>query len=95
MIVIGIEGPAVLDAMTATISAKVGQGVENFHAAARTRGILRGPDEGLALVVLGKGNGYESPFTDISQQGPEALFLPVRVTEMIQVLDEIRERAVA
>ncbi|CDS51135.1 Type I restriction-modification system, restriction subunit R [Polaromonas sp. CG9_12] len=38
---------------------------------------------------------YESPFTDISQQGPEALFLPGRVTEMIQVLDEIRERAVA
>ncbi len=38
---------------------------------------------------------YESPFTDISQHGPEALFLPSRVTEMIQVLDEIRERAVA
>ena len=38
---------------------------------------------------------YESPFTDISQQGPEALFLPVRVTEMIQVLEGIRERAVA
>ena len=38
---------------------------------------------------------YESPFTDISQQGPEALFLPVKVTEMIQVLDEIRERAAA
>ncbi|MBK5207863.1 MAG: restriction endonuclease subunit R, partial [Polaromonas sp.] len=38
---------------------------------------------------------YESPFTDISQQGPEALFLPARVTEMVRVLDEIRERAVA
>ncbi len=38
---------------------------------------------------------YESPFTDISQQGPEALFLPVRVTEMVRVLDEIWERAVA
>jgi len=38
---------------------------------------------------------YESPFTDISQQGPGALFLPGRVTEMIQVLDDIRERAVA
>ena len=38
---------------------------------------------------------YESPFTDISQQGPEALFLPGRVTEMIQVLEGIRERAVA
>ena len=37
---------------------------------------------------------YESPFTDISQQGPEALFLPVRVTEMVRVLDEIRQRAV-
>lgn len=38
---------------------------------------------------------YESPFTDISQQGPEALFLPIRVTEMVRVLEEIRERAVA
>jgi type I restriction enzyme R subunit len=38
---------------------------------------------------------YESPFTDISQQGPEALFLPTRVTEMVRVLDEIRARAVA
>ena len=39
---------------------------------------------------------YESPFTDISQQqGPEALFPPRRVTEMVRVLDEIWERAVA
>jgi len=38
---------------------------------------------------------YESPFTDISQQGPEALFLPARVTEMVRVLEQIRERAVA
>ena len=38
---------------------------------------------------------YESPFTDISQQGPEALFLPIRVSEMVRVLDEIRQRAVA
>ena len=38
---------------------------------------------------------YESPFTDISQQGPDALFLPVRLTEMGRVLDEIRERAFA
>jgi type I restriction enzyme R subunit len=38
---------------------------------------------------------YESPFTDINQQGLEALFLPIRVTEMVRVLDEIRQRAVA
>lgn len=38
---------------------------------------------------------YESPFTDISQQGPDALFPPTRVTEMFAVLDEIRERAAA
>ena len=36
---------------------------------------------------------YESPFTNISQQGPEALFLPIRVTEMVLV--EIRLRAAA
>lgn len=38
---------------------------------------------------------YESPFTDLSQRGPEALFLPTRVTEMVRVLDEIRARAAA
>ncbi len=38
---------------------------------------------------------YESPFTDISQQGPEAMFPTARVNELVQVLDEIRERAVA
>jgi type I restriction enzyme R subunit len=38
---------------------------------------------------------YEQPFTNISQQGPEALFLPASVTEIVRVLDEIRERAAA
>ena len=38
---------------------------------------------------------YESPFTDISQQGPEAVFSASKVTEMVRVLEEIRERAVA
>jgi type I restriction enzyme R subunit len=36
---------------------------------------------------------YESPFTDISQQGPEAVFPAPKVTELVQVLDGIRERA--
>ena len=38
---------------------------------------------------------YESPFTDISPQGPEAVFPSARVDEMVRVLEEIRERAVA
>lgn len=38
---------------------------------------------------------YESPFTDISQRGPEALFHPAKVTEMVRVLEDIRDRAVA
>jgi type I restriction enzyme R subunit len=37
---------------------------------------------------------YESPFIDISQHRPEAIFLPIRATEMVQVLNEIRPRAV-
>jgi type I restriction enzyme R subunit len=36
---------------------------------------------------------YESPFTDISQQGPEAVFSASKVTELVRVLDDIRERA--
>jgi type I restriction enzyme R subunit len=38
---------------------------------------------------------YESPFTDISQQGPEAVFPVAKVTELVRVLDDIRQRAVA
>lgn len=45
--------------------------------------------------VMDPAHLYESPFTDISQQGPEALFLPVRLTDMVKVLNEIRQRAVA
>ena len=38
---------------------------------------------------------YESPFIDINDKGPEAIFLPARVDEMVRVLEGIRERAVA
>ena len=38
---------------------------------------------------------YESPFTDISPQGPEAVFSIARVNEMVGLLEEIRQRAVA
>ena len=37
---------------------------------------------------------YEPPFIDINDKGPEAVFLPSKVTEMVRVLEEIRERAV-
>jgi type I restriction enzyme R subunit len=36
---------------------------------------------------------YESPFTDISPQGPEAVFSIARVNEMVGLLEEIRQRA--
>jgi len=38
---------------------------------------------------------YESPFTDISPQGPEAVFSIGKVTEIVQVLQEIQKRAAA
>jgi len=38
---------------------------------------------------------YESPFTDISPQGPDGLFASAKVDEMVQVLAEIRHRAAA
>jgi hypothetical protein len=44
---------------------------------------------------MGSARLYESPFTDIGQQGPEAMFLSVRVTEMVRMLDEIRAREAA
>ena len=37
---------------------------------------------------------YESPFIDINDRGPDAIFLPAKVDEMVRVLEGIRERAV-
>ena len=38
---------------------------------------------------------YESPFLDICPQGPEGLFPVTKVERLVQVLDEIRQRAAA
>lgn len=38
---------------------------------------------------------FQSPFTDLNVQGPLGLFAPAKVTQMVQVLEEIRERAAA
>ena len=45
--------------------------------------------------VMEAGRLYESPFLDISPQGPEGLFPAAKVERMVQVLAEIRQRAVA
>lgn len=45
--------------------------------------------------VMEAGRLYESPFLDISPQGPEGLFPLAKVDRMVQVLDEIRQRAAA
>ncbi len=45
--------------------------------------------------VMEAGRLYESPFLDISPQGPEGLFPVAKVDRMVQVLEEIRQRAAA
>jgi type I restriction enzyme R subunit len=37
---------------------------------------------------------FESPFTDVNAQGPLAVFMPAQVTQIVEVLTEIRSRAV-
>jgi type I restriction enzyme R subunit len=36
---------------------------------------------------------YESPFTEFSPRGVEGVFNPEQVTQLISVLENIRERA--
>jgi len=36
---------------------------------------------------------YESPFTDISPQGPEELFTSAQIDELTQVLDQVHQNA--
>jgi type I restriction enzyme R subunit len=38
---------------------------------------------------------YESPFTDLTPQGPEGLFSPSAIDELIAALDDVRRTAVA
>ena len=38
---------------------------------------------------------YESPFTDLTPTGPEALFTPIQLDELVSVLDGVRASAVA
>ena len=45
--------------------------------------------------VMEPGLLYESPFTDINPQGPEAVFESATVDDIIAMLREIRDRAIA
>lgn len=38
---------------------------------------------------------FQSPFTDVNSQGPLGVFPPAKVTRIVQVLEDIRERAAA
>jgi len=45
--------------------------------------------------IMESGRLFESPFTDVNAQGPAGVFAPAKVTEIVQVLEVIRARAVA
>jgi type I restriction enzyme R subunit len=38
---------------------------------------------------------YTSPYTDVSPQGPDGLFMPKEVDQLVDILHEVRDRAVA
>ena len=38
---------------------------------------------------------YESPFTDVSPQGPDAIFTSGQIEKIMQLLDDIRSTAIA
>jgi type I restriction enzyme R subunit len=45
--------------------------------------------------VMGAALLYESPFTDITPRGPDGLFTPAQLDELLAVLDQIRGAALA
>ena len=45
--------------------------------------------------VMAPARLFESPYTDINAQGPLGVFPPATVTQIVQVMESIRERAVA
>ena len=38
---------------------------------------------------------YESPFTDITPQGPDGLFPAAQIDQLVSLLGEVRQRAIA
>lgn len=47
------------------------------------------------LEVMELDRLFQSPFTDLNTQGPLGIFPPATVSQIVQVLAGIRERAVA
>ena len=45
--------------------------------------------------VMGASLLYESPFTDVTPRGPDGLFTPTQLDELLAVLDRVREAALA
>lgn len=50
-------------------------------------------DELTANGVIEPRRFYESPFTDLSPQGPDAIFEPDEVAHLLAVVRDIRHRA--
>lgn len=45
--------------------------------------------------VMDAGLLYESPFTDITPQGPDGLFPAAQIDQLVSLLGEVRQRAIA
>jgi type I restriction-modification system DNA methylase subunit len=74
---------------------------QHFH-----RGMFHGFDFDNTMLRIGSMNMllhgvmeatllYESPFTDLTPQGPDGIFTSTQVDELIEALDQIRATAVA
>ncbi len=62
-----------------------------IHAAAIKAESMAIPDHGIVDVGL----LHESPFTDISPTGPDALFTSAQVDRIMQLLQQIKSTALA
>lgn len=85
---VGLDRSAAKDAMAAFLS-------ETSHSANQIEFVTLVVDHLTEHGVVLPERLYESPFTDVTPQGPDALFSNAQLDELMRALDAVRSTALA